>query len=206
MQASKAAANPPALLLDLGGVVLGVDFHQVFRFWAEAAAVEPSRFYDQWRMDQAYEEHEVGNRDFRSYTQHLATTLNVSMSEEQWRDGWNALWTDPHLEVAALFPALKQRFRLCAFSNTNAVHAESFFQRYPEVMSQFDELYLSHEVGFRKPSADAFTQVCALLDTDPSQVTFLDDSRENVDGARRAGLTAFLTRGETEVLQILQSI
>ena len=70
-------------------------------------------------------------------------------------------------------------------------------------MGHFDKLYLSHEVGFRKPGADAFKQVCGLMQTDPQQVTFLDDSKENVEGARAAGLTAFLTQGETQVLKVL---
>lgn len=206
MPASRIGADAPTLLLDLGGVVLGIDFHRVFRFWAQAAGVDASRFYDHWKLDDAYKEHEVGSRDFLAYTQHLGTTLDVSMSQAQWRDGWNALWTEPHRQVAALFPALKERFHLCAFSNTNAIHAESFLQRYPDVMGHFDQLYLSHEVGFRKPGADAFKQVCGLMQTDPQQVTFLDDSKENVDGARAAGLTAFLTQGETQVLKVLNAL
>lgn len=206
MPASKTGGDAPTLLLDLGGVVLGIDFHRVFHFWAQAAGVDASRFYGQWKLDEAYKEHEVGSRDFHAYTQHLGTTLNVSMSQAQWRDGWNALWTEPHRQVAALFPALKERYHLCAFSNTNAIHAESFLQRYPDVMGHFDQLYLSHEVGFRKPEADAFKQVCGLMQTDPHQVTFLDDSKENVEGARAAGLTAFLTRGEEEVLKVLRTL
>jgi putative hydrolase of the HAD superfamily len=79
-------------------------------------------------------------------------------------------------------------------------------QRYPDVMGHFDQLYLSHEVGFRKPGAEAFKQVCELMQTDPQQVTFLDDSKENVDGARAGGLTAFLTQGETQVLKVLNAL
>lgn len=102
MPASEVGGTAPTLLLDLGGVVLGIDFHRVFRFWAQAAGVDESRFYNQWHLDQAYKEHEIGSRDFHSYTQHLATTLGVSMSPEQWRTGWNILWTGPTV-----------RWRLC---------------------------------------------------------------------------------------------
>jgi FMN phosphatase YigB (HAD superfamily) len=44
------------------------------------------------------------------------------------------------------------------------------------------------------------------MQTDPQQVTFLDDSKENVDGARAAGLTAYLTQGETQVLKVLNAL
>ena len=145
MPASNAAAQ--VLLLDLGGVVLGINFRRVFSYWAEAAGVDEAVFYDHWRLDDAYKAQETGDLDFADYTAHLSKTLRISMSDAQWRDGWNALWTAPYDDVAALFPNLKQRFRLCAYSNTNAVHAESFLQRYPHIFQHFEKLYLSHEVG-----------------------------------------------------------
>ena len=79
-------------------------------------------------------------------------------------------------------------------------------QRYPHIMGQFDQLFLSHEIGFRKPGADAFLHVCDLLQTEPQHVTFLDDSQENVAGARAAKITAHHTRSEAEVLGILQRL
>ena len=183
--------------------MLGIDFHRVFQHWAAASGVEASLFYDSWTLDQAYKDQEIGRIDFHQYTAHLSKTLGVSMSPEQWRDGWNALWTEPYNKVAATFGTLKRHFTLCAFSNTNAVHAESFMQRYPHILSQFDQLFLSHEVGCRKPSAEAFLHVCDLMRPKPQQVTFLDDSLENVAGARAAQLTAHHTRSEAEVLSVL---
>lgn len=194
------------ILLDLGGVVLGIDFRRVFRFWASAAGTEESLFYENWRLDQAYKDQEVGLINFDTYCEHLSNTLSVDMSSQQWREGWNALWTEPHLRVAACFPALKTRFKLCAFSNTNAEHAANFMQKYPEVMGAFDRIFLSHEVGCRKPSAASFKHVCQLMDVEPEQVTFLDDSEENVNGAIAAGMTAHHTRTENEVVAVLNTL
>ena len=206
MPDSSAGEQKPVLLLDLGGVVLGIDFHRVFQHWASASGVHASLFYEHWTLDQAYKDQEIGRLDFAQYTAHLSDTLGVSMSPEHWRDGWNALWTEPYHEVAATFVELKQHFTLCAFSNTNAVHAESFMQRYPHIMGQFDQLFLSHEVGCRKPGAEAFLHVCDLMQTEPQRVIFLDDSQENVAGARAAKLTAHHTRNEAEVLNVLNRL
>lgn len=206
MPDSSAGEKKPVLLLDLGGVVLGIDFHRVFQHWASASGVQASLFYEHWTLDQAYKDQEIGRLDFAQYTAHLSDTLGVSMNPEHWRDGWNALWTEPYNEVAATFVELKQHFTLCAFSNTNAVHAESFMQRYPHIMGQFDQLFLSHEVGCRKPGAEAFLHVCDLMQTEPQRVIFLDDSQENVAGARAAKLTAHHTRNEAEVLNVLNRL
>ena len=204
MQASDNAAR--VLLLDLGGVVLGINFRRVFRYWANAAGVDESVFYDNWKLDDAYKAQETGELDFAGYTEHLSRSLNVAMSDEQWREGWNALWTQPYKEVNALFPSLKKRFQLCAFSNTNAVHAESFLNLYPDVFAHFDQLFLSHEVGCRKPAPESFLRICSMLQCQPNQVTFLDDSQENIEGAKSAGVTAHLTRSESEVVQVLRSL
>ena len=95
MLASNADAQ--VLLLDLGGVVLGINFRRVFTYWAEAAGVDEAVFYDHWRLDDAYKAQETGTLDFADYTAHLSKTLRVSMSDAQWRDGWNAclLYTSP---------------------------------------------------------------------------------------------------------------
>ena len=204
MRASDNATR--VLLLDLGGVVLGINFRRVFRYWANAAGVDESVFYKNWKLDEAYEAQEIGELDFAGYTEHLSRSLNVAMSDEQWREGWNALWTRPHEGVKALFPSLKKRFQLCAFSNTNAVHAESFLSLYPDVFAHFDQLYLSHEVGCRKPATESFLRICSMLQCQPKQVTFLDDSQENIEGAKSAGFTAYLTRSESEVVQVLRSL
>ena len=134
MPVSSSGEQKPVLLLDLGGVVLGIDFHRVFQHWASASGVKASLFYEHWTLDQAYKDQEIGQLNFAQYTAHLSDTLGVSMPLKQWRDGWNALWTHPYEGVAAKFKEIKQHFTLCAFSNTNAVHAESFMQRYPRVL------------------------------------------------------------------------
>ena len=90
-----SSADTQVLLLDLGGVVLGIDFRRVFAFWAEAAEVDKAVFYDHWQLDDVYKAHETGDLDFADYTTHLSKTLGVSMSDAQWREGWNALWTVP---------------------------------------------------------------------------------------------------------------
>ena len=75
---------------------VGNNFRQVFSHWAAAAGVEERIFYDHWRLDDAYRQHEIGAIDFHRYTQHMTEQLGVELSQEAWRVGWNALWTEPH--------------------------------------------------------------------------------------------------------------
>ena len=182
------------------------NFKRVFRAWAAAADVSEAVFYDHWRLDDAYKAQEVGELSFTSYCEHLSTTLNVTMTDQQWRDGWNALWTHPFKEVCSMLPAIGARYSLYAFSNTNAVHANSFFSRYPEELAHFNKVFLSHEIGLRKPSVEAFKQVCERMALAPEDVFFIDDTPENVEGAKKAGLNAHHARGGPAVAACLAQL
>ena len=197
---------PKAVLLDLGGVVLGINVAQVFQTWAERAGVEPHHFKHRWIMDEAYELHEIGAIDFAEYVKRQGQHFDIDMPLTDWQDGWNAIWTEPYAQVVTLLPKLAKRYDLFAFSNTNAVHAESFCSRYPEALARFDKLFLSHEVGARKPHAAAFIRVCDQINAQPRDVLFIDDSAENVQGALSAGLDAHHLYKEQDIATKLRQL
>ena len=114
---------PKAVLLDLGGVVLGINVAQVFQTWAARAGVTADHFKHNWIMDEAYELHETGDIDFVEYARRQAQHFAIDMPISDWQVGWNAIWTEPYAQVVSLLPKVAQRFELYAFSNTNAVHA-----------------------------------------------------------------------------------
>ena len=194
------------VLLDLGNVVLGIDPRQVFVEWSTRSGLAEAYFARKWVLDDAYKEHERGKLSFEDYCRTLNKRYGLSMSSQDWGIGWNKLWTRPFAKVLELFPGIKTNYRLCAFSNTNATHAKDFTSKYPEVISQFDELFLSHELGERKPEAAGFELICKQLNCEPSQIAFFDDTQENIDGAKKFGIRASLTKGETEVASALKSL
>lgn len=197
---------PKAILLDLGGVVLGIDVAQVFRTWATRAGVETKHFEHHWVMDEAYELHEIGAIDFAEYVRRQGQHFGIDMPLSDWQEGWNAIWTKPYAKVVALLPELAQRYDLFAFSNTNAVHAESFYSRYPEALAHFHKMFLSHEVGVRKPHSAAFIHICEQINTPPEEVLFIDDSAANIEGALAAGLDAHHLYKEQDIAAKLSGL
>ena len=58
----------------------------------------------------------------------------------------------PNKAVCDLMPApVKRRYRLLLLSNTNELHSRQFRGQFAEVLDRFDRLFLSHEMGLRKP-------------------------------------------------------
>ena len=64
-------------------------------------------------------------------------------------------------------------------------------QVFPEVAARFDHLCFSYQVGALKPEAGAFLATLERLGLRLEECVFVDDSAENVEGARAVGLDAF---------------
>jgi putative hydrolase of the HAD superfamily len=63
----------------------------------------------------------------------------------------------------------------------------------PELARLLDTIVISSEAGFRKPHRDFYVAACQKLGLPPEHVISVGDDRENdVLGAQRAGLRAFL--------------
>ncbi len=60
----------------------------------------------------------------------------------------------------------------------------------------FDGIFTSAEVGLKKPDGVFYKHVLAEIkrdcDAEPSEVLFFDDDQQNVDGAKNAGIDAYL--------------
>ena len=76
------------------------------------------------------------------------------------------------------------------FSNSNPTHQMEWLQAYPEVIRACEQVYVSSDIGLRKPEAEAFAAVIAAMNVDPEATLFFDDTLENVEGARACGMHA----------------
>ncbi len=193
-----------AVVLDLGGVVTDIDFRRVFNYWAKASGVPVERFYERWQLDEAYERHEIGALDFRGYTHHLSKLFDAQMPLAAWRAGWNDLFVGLFDDVMPLLKQVSERRPLYAFTNTNATHEHVWRQSYPQ-LDVFEHIFVSSRIGRRKPDVAAYHYVTNRIGVAPSAALFLDDNKQNIEGALQAGLDARLVASEGDVVAQLKS-
>ncbi len=117
----------------------------------------------------------------------LRAQLSLAANDEQIADAWSDIFS-PNEAVIAALPELHLRHRLVLASNTNELHARQFRRRFPEALTHFDALVLSHEVGFRKPDGEFFARCVEAAGCAASQCLFIDDKPEFVEAARKLGL------------------
>ena len=86
----------------------------------------------------------------------------------------------------ALLQRVRQRYRVAALTNCNAIH----WARFGGFAEQFDVCYSSHLLGLIKPDREIFEYVIRDLAVAPEEIVFFDDSLSNVEQAHRLGMQA----------------
>ena len=70
----------------------------------------------------------------------------------------------------------------------------------------FDGVVISGEVGLYKPQPEIFRLGAERVGLDPTDCVFVDDLRENCEGAEAVGMTAVLHRGADASLERLEEL
>lgn len=179
-----------ALLFDLGGIVIAVDFNRVFAAWAALAGEQIDIVESRFSFDTFFERHERGEITAREYFAALRSSLGINLSDDEFTKGWNAIYVGKIQKTAELLRRLKDTVPLYAFTNSNPTHQRVFEKEYAEELRSFRKVFVSCEMGRRKPEPEAFNAIAAEIGVRLDRMLFFDDTRENVEGALAVGMQA----------------
>ena len=184
------------LLLDLGGVLIDVDYHGTAAAFNALGFDGFEAIYSKAQQDHLFDGFEVGALSPDDFRSRIRTLHGNGITDAQVDHCWNAMLGRIPPERIDLLRRLRERYRLLLLSNTNAIHVPAFERIIAEhngiadFKALFDGAYYSCEMGLRKPDADAFHHVLSRHGAEPSRTLFIDDSIQHVVGAREAGLKA----------------
>ncbi|GLR08903.1 glucose-1-phosphatase [Mixta theicola] len=178
-------------IFDLGNVIVDIDFSRVTGVWSELSRVPLATLKSRFQMGENFAQHERGEISDEQFAARLCAELDVALSYEQFTAGWQALFVGLRSEVIALMQQLRSRGeRVVILSNTNRLHCDYWPSQYPEVRQAADKLYLSQDLGMRKPEARIFQRVLQEEGFSADNAVFFDDNLENIEAARQLGITA----------------
>lgn len=197
-------APADALLFDLGGVIMGIDLDRCFASWGADAGVPLAILRERHRYDEMHERHERGEASDAEFFASRARMLDIELTDARWLVGWNEIFTQEITPVVRLVERVKDRVPVYAFSNTNAAHMRVWSPRFAPALAHFREVFVSHELGARKPERAAFEEVARRIGVAPPRILFFDDTRTNVEGARAAGLQSVWVREPQDVADALR--
>ena len=89
------------------------------------------------------------------------------------------------------YEALSSKYELFIFTS-------EYIQNYPPIRQILDtifrKIFIAHEMGMKKDNFLAYQKLSELLDCNPDEIIYIDDSKANVDAANKAGINAILHR------------
>ncbi|CNI47079.1 phosphatase [Yersinia frederiksenii] len=178
-------------IFDLGNVIVDIDFKRVLGVWSKLSSVPLATLSERFTMGEVFQQHERGEISDEDFARQLSDEMGLSLSFEQFAEGWQAVFVALRPEVIAIMQRLRQEgHRVVVLSNTNRLHCSHWPQHYPEVAAAADHMYLSQDLGMRKPEARIYQHVLSAENIPAEQAVFFDDVEANIVAARIEGITA----------------
>lgn len=187
-------------IFDLGNVIVDIDFNRVLGVWSDLSRVPLATLGQRFVIGGAFEQHERGEIDDETFASQMCEQLELPLSFEQFSAGWQAIFVGLRPEVIAIMQRLRaEGHRVVVLSNTNRLHTQYWPDRYPEVSGAADRIYLSQEMGMRKPEPEIYHKVLNDEGFSASEALFFDDNADNIAGARACGITSIHVVDKTTI-------
>jgi HAD superfamily hydrolase (TIGR01509 family) len=185
--------NVKNIIFDLGGVILDIDVKKTLLAFSDLGLKNIHEYFGHGFAASFFSDHEAGRISDEVFLNEIKKLFPGDLNDEALIEAWNALLLYFPPERIALLRALRKKYRLFLFSNTNAIHHQKFSEIYRETFTGelehlFEKAYYSHVLGFRKPETTGFELIIRENGLNPKETLFVDDALINVEGAIKAGL------------------
>ncbi|KOS04678.1 haloacid dehalogenase [Flavobacterium akiainvivens] len=190
-----------AIIFDLGDVFLNKDKEAKDK---ALAAIGVTWNEDLEKLEKKLE---TGKINEEQYLEGIQPFTN-NATPEQIKEAWNAGIADFPLYRLEFLQKLTNTYRLFLLSNTDPIHIEKFehdagMSFYSDFYQCFEKVYFSHEIGVRKPDAEAFNYILNKHDIQAKRTLVVDDKKFNTDAAEALGFQVWnLQKGEEDVVDL----
>lgn len=197
-------SNIRHIILDLGGVILNIDYKRTENAFVGLGITDFSERYSQLQQTDIFDQFETGKLDRVGFIQAINQTAGTTLADHQVINAWNAMLLDLPLRRLQILQQLQLHFDLFLLSNTNEIHEEAFNKTlksltgFESMAIFFDKIYYSHRVGLRKPDEQVFKLILEQNGLDAAKTLFVDDSPQHIATAKKLGIqTIYLEPGMT---------
>jgi HAD superfamily hydrolase (TIGR01509 family) len=195
-----------SIIFDLGAVLLNISYQKTIEEFDKLGIKNSSTFYSkklQTNIFNLLETGEISESDFiKEIQKHCTESTNTQILY-----AWNAMLLDLPLHRVELLKQLKTEYNIYLLSNTNKIHISEFEnklgkEQYNEFYQLFDKVYYSHEIGCRKPNAEAFKIIINENNLIAEEVLFIDDSPQHIEGAKKLGIKTYHLLDDEDVITL----
>jgi len=196
------------IVLDLGGVIVELDFSKFFKEVIEISPLNKPNSYlllEFWRQSDVYHQGKISNEEFYNLACEI---LNVCIQgQEEFFKSFNSVIDHLNEDIVSLVKTLRdmERYKLIALSNINESHWNYIEnQKNWRFINYFDEIILSHEVQMTKPDPKIFEYTIEKAGCKPEEILYIDDGLNNVLAAKKLSINAIKFSGYDTLVEELK--
>ncbi|MEQ8623632.1 MAG: HAD family phosphatase [Vicingaceae bacterium] len=190
-----------AIIFDLGNVIINLDMPATDRAFSKLLGSKYETVMMQLNEKNIFQRYEKGEISSTLFVQSIADASSLS-DLQAIKAAWNAMLLDIPTVRFEILRQAKKKYRTFCLSNTNELHIDFIYnqleqeQKLNNLDEFFEKVYLSHEMGMRKPDEEIFLKVIEEQQLNPHNTLFIDDTAGHLESARKIGLqTLHMTDG-----------
>jgi len=198
------------IIFDWGGVLTNIDFNKASKAFHELGF---SGFDDQYTLleqNELFQKFEKGKISPGLFRDEIRKFIPKKVTDKEIDDAWMAILVDTPEERLEVLKEIKSCYRTFLLSNTNAIHVENYFNYLKKIYGLngyydlFEKVYLSYELGMRKPDAEIFTHVLTDNNLNPNETLLIDDSPQNIESAKGVGLQVYYLKSPQTIIDLFK--
>ena len=198
--------NCKAIIFDLGGVILNIDYKLTIDAFKKLGIENATSFYGKKVQHPIFDKIEVGEVRPKAFLEFLQKESHKA-SLKKVENAWNAMLLDLPQKRLKFLKKLKNNYITFLLSNTNEIHINAFKrtlgnEKWVDFTSLFDKIYLSHEIGYRKPNKEAFQIILKENDLQTREVYFIDDSLQHIKAAENLGINCHYLQETEDITEV----
>ena len=202
--------NIKSIIFDLGGVLLNISYQKTIDEFEKLGVENSSAFYSKKSQTNIFNLLETGEISENEFVKVIRKSCK-SVTPKQIIYAWNFMLLDLPKNRINLLINLKKEYQIFLLSNTNEIHINKFKnimgeEEYDKFYNLFNKVYYSHEIGMRKPNAEAFRLILDENNLKTKEVLFIDDSPQHIEGAKKIGIQTYHLKDDEEITTVFPDI
>lgn len=184
-------------IFDFGDVFLNLDKTATQKELEKLGMTSFSKEMD--AQNKLYEKGLISTNDFLTFYQDFFP----NSTKTELKNAWNKILLDFPLYRLEFIEEFSNNNRCFLLSNINDMHLENIKNKlgkefYNRFYNCFEKVYYTHEINLRKPDASIFEFVLSDSNLEANSCFFIDDTKENIETAKKRGLKCWHINPEKE--------
>ncbi|MGV9171393.1 MAG: HAD family hydrolase [Promethearchaeia archaeon] len=200
--------NIQAILWDLGGVIVNLEYTPFYNFIKTHSERQLTESRFKQILMSNYEAYHEGKIDSHEFFELMQKILKLKPIEEGvFFKAFNSIIKALNTETIAVIKHLKQyNIKALILSNVNAAHWNHLLTKNWKWMGLFDDFILSYKVGVTKPNPEIYRYAIDKTGCEADQILFIDDNYVNIKGAKQCGIHTIFYKSQSQFRSKMRKI